>query len=299
MLESVIGRLGARRRRLLAWRAMQATGVTSMVFERDGLVWHVPAFDDIAYGLFVEGGFQLPERRALVEWMRRSCIQSGPKNVIANVGAHVGSTCIPLVQDTGCRALAIEPILAHFRLLKANVEANGLGDRILLSNRAVLGTPGRVTMYRTTGNSGDNFVWRGEDPPAVPRGLAGQEQVDGNTLPAILDGAGLRLEEIALVWADVQGLEPELIESGRPLWEMAVPLFAEVEPHSLKRQGRRESFATLVAAHFDRFIDSRDMVRLGAGAEPVPIERLEALIAGITPEQNATDVLFLPPACRA
>jgi hypothetical protein len=51
----------------------------------------------------------------------------------------------------------------------------------------------------------------------------------------------------------------------------------------------------LAAVHFDRFIDSRDLSRLGDQARPVPIDRLVSLIEGINPEQINTDVLFLPP----
>jgi len=75
-----------------------------------------------------------------------------------------------------------------------------------------------------------------------------------------------------------------------------VPLWAEVEPVSLAKQGTLTTFAGLAATHFDRFIDGRDLSRFGDAARAVSIDRLPALIAAITPEQVNTDVLFLPPA---
>lgn len=287
--------LSVRRRRRLAWHAMRAVDVRTITFERDGIVWSVPELDDIAYYLFVDGSFQIREWRSLIEWMRCYRVLSGSRNVIADVGAHIGSTCIPLVREAGCRALAIEPVAKNFRMLKINVEANGLGERILLAKKAVLRAPERVTLCVTRGNSGGNFVCRRSVAGIAPGDVAGYEQVEGEALTAIIRSAGLGVDEIALVWADVQGCELEVIESGACLWEAGVPLWAEVEPHSLIRQECQESFAARVAAHFDRFIASRELLRLGAKAHPVPIGELEALVRGITPEQGNTDVLFLPP----
>jgi FkbM family methyltransferase len=179
---------------------------------------------------------------------------SGSRNVFVDVGANIGTTCVPIARASGCRALAIEPVGENFRRLKINVEANGLADRILLAQRAVQRAPGRIRMCRTVRQSGGNFVWRDGLANIAPEEVAGFEEVEGDTLVAIARSVGLRAEEIALVWADVQGCEAEVIESGAALWALGVPLWAEVEPHSLVRQGSLASFADLSAAHFDRFI---------------------------------------------
>lgn len=220
---------------------------------------------------------------------------SGPRNVIIDVGANIGSTCVPLVRETGCRALAIEPVAENFRMLKMNVESNRLGERILLAQKAIRCAPGHIRMCLTKANSGGHFVCGNGAAEIAPDDVAGYEDVEADTLSTIITSVGLSADEIALVWADVQGCEAEVIESAAHLWEMGVPLWAEVEPLSLTRQESLATFATPAAVHFDRFIDARNLVRWGDKAHPVPIGELESLIRAITPEQINTDVLFLPP----
>ena len=74
---------------------------------------------------------------------------------------------------------------------------------------------------------------------------------------------GFSAGEIAMVWADVQGCELDVIESGELLWAAGAPLWAEIEPHSLRRQGTLEVLAPRAAAHFDRFILASDLIASG------------------------------------
>lgn len=62
----------------------------------------------------------------------------------------------------------------------------------------------------------------------------GHGEVDAKPLGTIIDSVELSVDEIVLVWADVQGCEAEVIASGARLWELGVPLWAEVEPHALR-----------------------------------------------------------------
>lgn len=291
-----LGLLGTRRRRILGWRALAGTGMRDVTFARDGLVWTTSLDDEpVGLGLFADGHYQGHEIAALQAWMARAGVLAASRDVVVDVGAHIGSTCIPMVRATGCRALAIEPVAESFRRLTANVTANGLDGSILLARAAVQRVPGRITMRVVDGASGSSFVGRGG---AVRRAAGDEpvlEEVDASPLTAIVEAAGLRAEEIALVWADVQGCEAEVIASGARLWAMGVPLWAEIEPTSLARQESLATFVELAGAHFDRFIAARDLVRLGAAARPSPIGDLRALISGITPEQLNTDALFLPP----
>jgi len=218
--------------------------------------------------------------------------------VVIDAGANIGTTCVPLVHQTGCRALAIEPVRDNFRYLRRNVESNGLSDRIVLANKAIARTPGILKMCLTEGASGGHFVARGSGREVPDHVITGYEEVEADTLAGIVASAGLSVDEIALVWADVQGCELDVIESGSALWERGVPLWAEVEPRSLRRQGTLEVFARAAAAHFDRFIDAGDLMRSGEKAVPRPMREFEGLIEGITPEQINTDVLLLPPGIR-
>ena len=288
LLERFLQSLSERRRRILAWELMAKTGVDPVRFSRGGLLWNIRVvpYDDISWYLFVDGGFQVAEVQALLAWALHFGVLSGSRNVVIDAGANIGTTCLPIVQATGCRALAIEPIAANFSWLRQNVESNAFTDKILLAHKAVALQPGRLRMHLTE-TSGGHFMAGADDAAAY-------EDVEADTLSGIVKSAGLDADEIALVWADVQGCELAVIESGRDLWVRGVPLWAEVEPHSLRRQGTLDVFAETVAAHFDRFITAPDLIRLGASVVPRPIAEFGALVAGITPEQINTDVLLLP-----
>ena len=94
LLQSAIGRLSVRRRRLLAWRSMLASDVRALTFARDGMVSSVPELDDIAYYLFVDGGFHTQERRALIEWMRRWRVLSGSRNCGAKLSGKLRASAL-------------------------------------------------------------------------------------------------------------------------------------------------------------------------------------------------------------
>jgi FkbM family methyltransferase len=304
LLERFLQSLSIRRQRIMAWELLVKTGAQSVGFTRYGLAWNVqlPRYDYIDWHLFVDGGFHVAEIEALLAWARHFGVFSGSRNVLIDAGANIGTTCIPIVQAAGCRALAIEPVAATFSQLRQNVESNSFADKILLANKAVAMRPGRLRMSLAE-RSGAHAVapdrtGADEVPPDGSR-ITGYEEVEADTLSGIAAAAGLDAEEIALVWSDVQGSELAVIESGSEFWTRGVPLWTEVEPISLRRQGTLDRFPDTVAAHFDRFIDSAELRRLGAAAIPRPITALPALLAGITPEQISTDVLLLPRAFNA
>jgi FkbM family methyltransferase len=301
LLDRTLQALDPRRRRILAWRALSLADVRSLTFERDGIIWNVPGLDaHTGFDLFVEGGSQDTELRALLEWVRHRGLLSGSRDVMLDVGANLGTTCIPFARATGHRVVAIEPVADTFRYLRLNVEANGLQDRIVTINRAVVNTPGLVTMCLLRNHTGGAFVLReasqesGANPPTDA--VEGQESVVGDTLSAILAAAGVAASEVALVWADVQGSEADVMTSGASLWQLGVPLWAEIEPLSLRRQGMLDQFAQVAARHFDRFVRSAALLKNGAAAAAEPIAMLQTLIDSVTPAQLHTDVLLLPPS---
>lgn len=294
LLLSVLHRMSDRRRRITAWRLLLELDVQSIAFRRDGLIWNLRPDLDIGLLMFVDGGFQASQMQALLGWMRRAGVFSGSRDVFVDAGANIGTTCIPIVRETGCRALAIEPVEENFRYLARNVEANGMNGRIRLAKQAIARKPGTVKMCLTAGSHGGNFVAR-EGLTEIPEHvISGYEEIGADALTSIIESAGYGMDEIAMVWADVQGCEMEVVESGSRLWAQGVPLWAEVEPHSLRRQEAYDVLPDALAAHFGSFIDSRDLRQHGERAAPRPIGEFAGLMQQITPEESNTDVLLLP-----
>src|SRR5262245_22864829 len=75
-------------RRDLAARLLQ-TEAETMTFRRDGTLWTALAWDYmISHPLFIGGGFQAAEVRAVIAWMRHRGRLAPPHDVIVDIGAN-------------------------------------------------------------------------------------------------------------------------------------------------------------------------------------------------------------------
>jgi FkbM family methyltransferase len=292
LLLKAVDLLSPHQRGVLGFRCLAGTSVHAIGFERNGVYWTVQP-DEIGMEVFKRGGFELPQIQGVTAWMRGRNVISGRRDVVIDAGANIGTTSIPLARSTGCRVLAIEPVTGNFQCLKRNVEANGLSDSILLAHRAVLREPGLVKMVLTDVTSGSHYVGRDGISEFAGFRTVGYEDVQADTLEAIVTGAGLQLDEIAMVWGDVQGCELDLIEAGTNLWSQGVPLWAELEPESLEYQRTLSRFPQAAAEHFAWFIPAIDVIQDGPNARERSICELSKLLQSI-PKTEHTDVLFLP-----
>lgn len=267
---------------------MAATGVSTATVLRDGLQWRVPVGDPhVGFGLFVEGGFEREKIDTLLAWLDRRGRAPGAADVIIDVGANIGSTCIPVVRARGCHAVAIEPVPGTSALLRQNVELNGLSESIRVIEAAVVTVSGPVLMEVS-----DNIGAAAVNPVESATSIS----VAGAPLSELLAEAGVQTAAVSLVWADVQGCETAAIETGADLWARGVPLWAEFEPALLARHGGVTRFIDAAHRNFDRFIEAHDLLASGAATRPEPISRLAGVLSR---ELIQTDVLLLPPAFPA
>lgn len=289
LLRGALALPSTRRQRIVAWHAMIHAGVRDVSVDRDGLTWRIPVGDPhIGFAVFVEGSFALASIHRLLDWLDARGASPSGSDTILDVGANIGTTCIPIVRRCGCRAVAIEPMSETFAMLRENVLRNGYGDAITMVEAAVTSSEDRVRM-RVGANIGAAEVAR-----AMNR--ASDEQaptVDARGVPldTILAEVGLAPDAVRLVWADVQGCEGTVIETGARLWATGAPLWAEFEPALLAQQGGIDAFFRASEAHFSHFIEQHQLVREGKDAAPRPISALRDTLASV-PLQ--TDVLLLP-----
>ncbi len=269
---------------------MAATAVTTVTFTRKGLTWRVPAGDPhIGFGLFVEGGFGQDRIDALLGWLDAQGRVLDPGDVFVDIGANIGSTSIPVVRARGCRALAIEPVQATYDLLRENVELNGLGASFMFVNAAIVASSSRVVM-ETGENIGAAAVRPASESTSSATSGGALTTAAGLSLGDALAVAGVTPSQVALVWADVQGCETAVIDTGADLWARGVPLWAEFEPGLLALHGGVDGFFDAARTHFDHFIEAHDLLRAGPAAVPQPIDRLTDTLSRV-PLQ--TDVLLL------
>jgi len=255
----------------------------------------VPVGDPhIGFGLFVDDGFQQPQLRALMAWLKAHGRGVNSGSVFVDVGANIGTTSIPVAREYGCRVLAIEPVQTTFELLRQNVSANGLVDDIILVNAAVFERPEMVRMALSY-DSGAAFVARQGTPSEIHAASRACIDCQGMPLGALLATKGIVPADVSLVWADVQGCEVDVIDTGVEIWAAGAPLWAEFETPMLALQGALDGFFVAAERNFDRFIDARDLLREGVECQPQPIAMLSQVLARNPDRLFSTDVLLLPP----
>ena len=140
------------------------------------------------------------------------------------VGANFGVYCLPAVSELGfARAVAYEPDPASFELLEQNIERNGLGGSGQRSSRGAVGAagradpqPGQRATPATTGSSAPESG-SGRATVKVPARKFDDEVAAGR----------IPLDDLGLVWLDVQGHEGEVLAGAESLLASKVPIVLE------------------------------------------------------------------------
>jgi FkbM family methyltransferase len=280
-------------RRALALRLLEAEA-DEITFRRQGTRWTAFVWDHVISGrLFIDGGFQEPEIRAVLAWMRRHGRIAASRDIIVDVGANVGTSTIPFALETDCRILAIEPIPEVFALLRRNIADNGLAARITCARAAISAAADQVQMVLPAGNSGGAEVChRGHEPNFLGHyRVRDVVDVPAMALDKLLDVHDVAPERVAFVWSDTQGCEAEVIETGRRLWAVGVPLFAEFDPRTWDKTNGARALLAAATECFAGFI-AAETLTAGAADKADPITELADFCRAMGPE--GSDVLLLP-----
>ena len=238
----------------------------------------------IARELFVTGEFDFAKFEAAFALAVR---QSGRKpRVLVDVGANIGTICIPAVARGFVeRAIAIEPEPQNCRLLKANLQLNGVAERIAVHEAAAGARDGEVLVLELSDyNLGDHKI----RPPGVTGVVeltSGRAvEVTSRKLDSILesDTAG---DEV-LIWIDVQGFEGYALSGCAAVLARRPPLVMEFWPAGMARTG---SFPLVkeALAHYERFSDLEGPEKFR------PISELQGLYEDLGEGGATTDILVL------
>ena len=166
------------------------------------------------------------------------------------VGANFGVYCLPAVSQLGFgRAVAYEPDPASFELLQRNIERNGLGDRVAAHHAALSAQPGELTLSLGIGNSGDNRI-----VDSATGSRRETVKVPARTFDDEVAAGRIAVNELGLVWLDVQGHEGEVLAGANSLLAANVPIVMEYSSGMLKGDARTR-LNDLIATHFDVIVD--------------------------------------------
>ena len=121
---------------------------------------------------------------------------------VLDLGANVGSFALRAASERRARVVAYEPDPRSFACLVANVERNGLAERVRCVEAAVAGIRGRRTFYIDVGRSVDSTLYnRWSEIPAV--------EVDVVTWLDAIQETGAH--QGLVVKMDIEGAEAEIV----------------------------------------------------------------------------------------
>lgn len=241
----------------LRWAVAKAVGVLSPArkIKVDETTYFICRTDDYISREFVRKGGYHKERLAsairLLEAHRNDS-----RGAVLNLGAHVGTTLIPMLQTGFFReGLAVEPAPKNAVLLKKNLETNGLSHHTRIARVAIGERLGKSVLHLSRTNSGNHtlcankLVWN----PFRPKVKVGLTTVD-----RLLADWGLEPKDVSLVAMDIQGYEEQAISGGRSLFSLSPALILEMDHHYLDGQPRLHSLCQSLESHYQSFYDLDD-----------------------------------------
>ncbi len=183
--------------------------------------------------------------------------------VFVDIGAHIGThTIYALRTGRFARAVAFEPEPRNAALLARNLEANGLAHAAIVVPKAAGAAPGIGELHLHPRNTGAHAI---DEPPSVD-GLASLS-VPVARVDDELEALGLAFDMIGLVWVDVEGYEPQVLDGLERLIARSVPIAFEFTPSRYSRATREQ----LVARLARRYTTVHSLGRLDATA---PVDTL-------------------------
>ena len=179
------------------------------------------SWDWISKKLFIDGDFDF---KVLIKAKKLLGIKNS-KSTLINVGAHIGSTCIPGIKKNFFKnCLCFEPSKRNFRLLKANIFLNEVDSKVQVYNLALSNKKDILYLGMFDNNTGDYRILKNKQKNA--------ETVKSD----ILDNYTYNLNKNnSLVFMDVQGHEPEVFMGAKKTIRKKIPFIFEFTPSLMNK----------------------------------------------------------------
>ena len=239
--------------------------------------------DLIGRYLYVDGEFDYDTIALAFQRLRDLGRLEDRNRTLLDIGANIGTVCIPMILDGWFqRAVAFEPEPLNYSLLERNVRQNHLRDKILTYQIALAGSNTDLVLRRSRVNFGDHRI---ADDQGNGRDTV---HVSGRTLDSFLEESTIPIEDISLLWMDVQGYEPHVLEGARTLLGRNIPFVLEFWPQGMvEAKSDAERFVATLQGSFAHYVDLSE-----EGAPRHPISRLPQLYE-LYGSGRFTDLLLL------
>lgn len=210
----------------------------------------------------------------LSELDRRGLMPSQGGSVL-EIGANIGTHTVYLALTGRVTSiLAVEPDRRNISLLERNIRDNGFADLVRIAACAAGAEEGTLTLHRIAGNYGSSgFMHHSGTGDSLP--------VPVKPVDTILRESGMDQADISLVWMDIEGFEPQAMQSMQELLIRQVPIYLEFSPGFYGLEGTR-NFVNFL----ERFY-SRCMLVCKEGIR-------SAAVRDLVMQTRQCDVLLLP-----
>ncbi|QIF04487.1 FkbM family methyltransferase [Roseimicrobium sp. ORNL1] len=249
----------------------------------------------VARDLYISGKFEediLTRAFSILE--QHGLLKERKVDVLLDVGANIGVTCISLMEmGLVRRAVAIEPDNLNHRLLVTNIKKNGKTECIADIQAAVSDFEGTAELEISATNYGDHRI-RMEQAHSH-RDVYAENSRNISKVPVkMLDGilAGLPPDyrsASTLLWMDVQGHECRVMDGAANLLRQGIPTVMELWPYGMQRAG-----VTLQDLHQRLVQNWKSVANLNVDKRPTPIHEWQAIAHNLTRPGDYTNLLLLP-----
>ncbi|WP_275784467.1 FkbM family methyltransferase [Pararhizobium gei] len=280
------------KRRLRKWRNRTARRLLNTRIGRDMLVNSVsPSIltmtadcgdhrmtfsphDYIGRKIYRKGHFERENVERLLAVLHRRCLLPDG-TVLLELGGNIGTqTLYFALSGAFRRILTVEPDPRNFALLQTNIGQNGFGEQITAINTAAGESEGTLDFFLNRDNHGKSSAIRQSDSDIATT-------VPVRPVTDILDEAGVRPDDIGLIWMDIEGYEPVAIRSMTPLLQRRTPFYMEFSPVFYGPEGTRAFIGHLARFYEDCIVFFED-------------REVEMKVTALPADEPQFDVLFFP-----
>jgi FkbM family methyltransferase len=191
--------------------------------------------------------------------------------MFVDVGANIGTTTVMALRRHGfTSAVAIEPSPANGRVLRLNVVANELEERVRVLSVAVSDQKGEIHFDVSDANWGGHRVTSDGGPTTVV--------VEAVTLDELVDQGVVPPGRVGLVWIDAPGHEAAVLAGASRLIEQGTPIVVAIrqvkgDPETARPwaapPATRAVVLDLLRASYTEIVELRKHSKRGRATHPI------------------------------
>jgi FkbM family methyltransferase len=187
---------------------------------------HVMTFspqDYIGRKIFRKGHYDRDHVTRLLEILAHEGVATAG-GALLELGGNIGTHTVYFALERHfSRIVTVEPDPRNFALLTLNLAQNGLAGGVTALNCAAGEDEGRLDFFQNPDNHGRSGMTR-----RSARDI--QITVPVKPVNVLLADAGIAGDDVALVWADIEGFEPAAFRGMEALLKRRVPIHTEFTP---------------------------------------------------------------------